>query len=1016
MKYALSGFSVRKGIDFMDIKKISSPGSLKSGMIYHESFDDLHINTLESRSYHIPFAKGENPFEARTASSRFELLNGDWSFKYYPSIIDLDDDFDSIELPDTIPVPSNWQLHGYDIAQYTNVVYPIPFDPPYVPDDNPVGIYSRSYTYVSDGLRRIIVFEGVDSCLYLYVNSKLVGYTQVSHAMNEFDITPYLNEGENKITCVVLKWCDGTYLEDQDKIRLSGIFRDVYVLSRPEKRLKDYVVKTPIDHENGTAKVVVKLKGADGELTLCDADGKKLCSASAKDGEEVVFDVASPMLWTAETPYLYNLLIESCGEVIGEKVGIRDICVKDGVVLVNNVAVKFRGVNRHDSYAETGYVASVEQMTKDIVMMKQHNVNAVRTSHYPNSPIFYQLCDKYGLYVIDEADFEAHGCVEVLRGFRDMYKDYKGISMLAMDKRFNKAIVDRGEKLVTRDINRPCVLFWSMGNEAGYGENVRDEALNIRRLDDTRLLHYESVAHAMDDTEDVFDVVSRMYSWDGTFDDVLRDEKEKRPFLLCEYCHAMGNGPGDLEDYHENFYKSDRFPGGFIWEWCDHGLIIGYTEDGKPKYGYGGDYGERHNDGNFCMDGLVYPDRTPHTGLKEVKQVYRPVRVSKTENDGEFELWNLLNFVDTGQILDLSYEITNYGKVIASGKCPFSVPAKSRAVITIPEAKEVDGESVYIRFSFTAKEDTAWCEKGYEVCFDQACLKEENIKRVPSCEGDVSIADERFKVTVSAGSVTYVFDKRKAEFVSIVKNCKDIIKNPINLNFFRAPTDNDADRGNWYRAHLNDYIVKVYDVNASVQDSKAIIEVDESFGWSMHQPFGYAKTIYTIYPDGTLDINCELKTTNKVEMLPRFGIRLFVDKSFDTAEYYGYGPLESYSDKHRASYIGLFKDKIENMHEDYVRPQENSSHCGCKYAIVTDGETTLRFEADGDLSFNASEYTQEELAYKRHNFELTKCENNVICVDGEMAGVGSASCGPALRDKYRIKLPEVSLKIKMFID
>ncbi len=436
MKYALSGFSVRKGIDFMDIKKISSPGSLKSGMIYHESFDDLHINTLESRSYHIPFAKGENPFEARTASSRFELLNGDWSFKYYSSIIDLDDDFDSIELPDTIPVPSNWQLHGYDIAQYTNVVYPIPFDPPYVPDDNPVGIYSRSYTYVSDGLRRIIVFEGVDSCLYLYVNSKLVGYTQVSHAMNEFDITPYLNEGENKITCVVLKWCDGTYLEDQDKIRLSGIFRDVYVLSRPEKRLKDYVVKTPIDHENSTAKVVVKLKGADAELTLCDADGKKLCSASAKDGEEAVFDVASPMLWTAETPYLYSLLIESSGEVIGEKVGIRDICVKDGVVLVNNVAVKFRGVNRHDSYAETGYVASVEQMTKDIVMMKQHNVNAVRTSHYPNSPIFYQLCDKYGLYVIDEADFETHGCVEVMFGFRELYKTYSAISIISMDKSY----------------------------------------------------------------------------------------------------------------------------------------------------------------------------------------------------------------------------------------------------------------------------------------------------------------------------------------------------------------------------------------------------------------------------------------------------------------------------------------------------------------------------------------------------------------------------------------------------
>lgn len=998
----------------MDMTKISRPGSPKSKMVFHENLNELHVGTLSPRCYFVPFANGQNPFAARTESGRFELLNGDWEFKYYSSIIDLEDDFTSISFDKTIPVPSNWQIYGYDRAQYTNVSYPIPFDPPYVPDDDPVGIYSRSYSYRPDRMKRILVFEGVDSCLYLYVNGSFVGYTQVSHAMSEFDITQYLHEGENKITVAVLKWCDGTYLEDQDKIRLSGIFRDVYILSRPEKAVCDYTVKTILNHKTGSSEFKLTVNGSSAHIRLCDADGNTVCEADVKDGEEYKTKVQKPRLWSAEIPYLYNLTIETENEVIGEKVGFRDIRVKDGVLLVNNVPVKFRGVNRHDSYADTGYCASVEQLTRDIVMMKQHNINAVRTSHYPNSPLFYQLCDEYGLYIIDEADFEAHGCVEILRGFRDMYKDYKGISMISTDEKFQRAIVDRGEKLVTRDRNRPCVLFWSMGNEAGYGINVLKEAEKVRELDDTRLLHYESVVHAMDDTEDVFDVVSRMYPWDGEMINYAK-EQNKRPFILCEYCHAMGNGPGDLEDYHEIFHSSPVFCGGFIWEWCDHGMIIGYTSDGKPKYGYGGDYGERHNDGNFCMDGLIYPDRTPHTGLKEAKQVYRPVRVSKTDDAGVFELKSLLNFANAEDLLDGGYEITDCGKVVATGSFDFRLAPMQTSTVTIPGATTVTGTSVYIKFVFTAKADTKWCKKGYEVCFDQVCLNELNEKTQPSMAGDVSVCDQPLSLRVDAGNISYTFDKRHAEFTSITKDGTALLDRPISYNFFRAPTDNDPMRWDWYRAHLNDYIVKVYSTSVSIEDGCAKIYVSESFGWSQYQPFARAKAEYTICPDGTLEISCELETTNKVEMLPRFGIRLFLSKSFDSAEYYGYGPYESYIDKHRASYMGLFEDKISNMHEDYIRPQENSSHWGCKYASVTDGKTVIRFESDTDLSFNASEYTQEELAEKRHNFELEKCESNVICVDSQMAGVGSNSCGPALRDKYRIQLPNVSMNIRMFI-
>ena len=478
----------------------------------------------------------------------------------------------------------------------------------------------------------------------------------------------------------------------------------------------------------------------------------------------------------------------------------------------------------------------------------------------------------------------------------------------------------------------------------------------------------------------------------------------------------MGNGPGDLEDYHENFYLSDKFSGGFIWEWCDHGMIIGYTADGKPKYGYGGDYGERHNDGNFCMDGLIYPDRTPHTGLREAKQVYRPVRVSATDNSGVFEIKNYLNFVDAGDILSGEYEIADSGRIISKGNFDFSVKPLETTLVTIPEAAQTDGESVYIRFIFIAKNATSWCEKGFEVCFDQVCIAEKNVKPQPvMLEAPVEICNEPLKVSVTANGISYVFDKRKAEIVSIIKNCKELIDRPISLNFFRAPTDNDNQRGNWYRAHLNDYIVKVYNADVTAENSCAKVEFYESFGWSMHQPFAKAHTVYTVYSDGTLEISSELETSNKVEQLPRFGIRLFVNKSFDTAEYYGYGPYESYIDKHRASYIGLFKDKIANMHEDYIRPQENSSHWGCKHASVTNGETTIRFEAEGDFSFNASVYTQEELAGKRHNFELEQCKSNVICVDSAMAGVGSNSCGPELREKYRIPLPNVSMNIRMFI-
>ncbi len=1005
----------------MNLEKIALPGSAKSKMIYHENPNELHINTLDKHAYFIPFDREQNPFAQREESAYFELLNGEWGFRYFDSVIDLEDEFTVINPEKTIPVPANWQLHGYDKPQYTNIAYPITFDPPYVPDETPVGVYSREYEYTPDGKDRILVFDGVDSCLYLYINDRFAGYSQVSHCTSEFDITPYLTAGKNKITVAVLKWCDGTYLEDQDKFRMSGIFRDVYVLSRPKKRLNDYVVRTILNKEKTASDLELTVYGTDVTAELIDPEGNTVSSIVVNNGEKGVIHVNTPRLWSAEVPVLYDLKITAGEELIGEKVGFRDIAIENGVVKVNGVPVKFRGVNRHDSYPDTGFYCTTEQMKKDIVLMKKHNINAVRTSHYPNSPLFYKLCDEYGLYVIDEGDMETHGCVEVYNDFRWSWADgYNGIALLASDERFRKAILDRSESLVKRDINRPCVVFWSLGNESGYGTNMEAAGKLVKKLDDTRLLHYEST-HKLDDTSDaVLDVVSQMYTSPEGMNKFLENKEEKRPFILCEYCHAMGNGPGDLEDYHNAFHSNERFCGGFIWEWSDHAAVLGTTQDGKVMYGYGGDFNERHHDNNFCMDALTYPDRTPHTGLLELKQVYRPVRVMKGKSATEFIFRSFLCHGKVSDFADYYYEISFDGGLSKSNHMEFEINPLGECIVEVPEVLQFTDKEAYIRFVFVAKKDLGYCEKGYEICFDQIALESkhecgQDHQAESENEGAVTeIREEALRITVDFGKLSYVYNRRTSSFDSICFEGKELLDKPISFNFFRAPVDNDTMRGDWYRAHLHDYVVKGYGAEISSSSDGVEIKQRQSFGWGIHQPIAYMDVVYRLSAAG-MDIYCELETGNKVTFLPRFGVRLFVPKRFDKVSYYGYGPYESYADKHQASYIGNFETEISDMHEDYIKPQENSSHYGCKHVTVTDGETEITFTSKDGLSFNASEYTQEELASKRHNFDLVKSTSNILCVDHKMAGVGSNACGPALAEKYRLPLPKFSAEFHMSI-
>lgn len=999
----------------MNLELISPKGSAKSKMIYHENTDTLHINTMDKHCYFVPFGEKQNPFADREESDSLQLLNGQWQFRYFDSVLDLEDDFPLINTEQVIPVPANWQLQGYDKPQYTNVAYPIVFDPPYVPDENPVGVYKRTYEYHKDAKDRILVFEGVDSCLYLYINGIFVGYSQVSHSTTEFDITPFLKEGENEICVAVLKWCDGTYLEDQDKFRLSGIFRDVYVLTRPRERIRDYEIKTVLERDMSKGCLELQVWGRETEVILTDPEGKKLFCGKAKEGERISVPLENPLLWSAENPVLYRLTLVAGEEQIGEYVGFREIRIDKGVVKINGKPIKFRGVNRHDSYPETGYYASVEQMTKDIVLMKKHNVNAVRTSHYPNSPLFYQLCDRYGLYVIDEADIEAHGCVEVYNDFKwSKPNGYGGIALLAIDEKFEKPILDRVESLVVRDKNRPCVVFWSLGNESGYGQNMKKAGELVKKLDNSRLLHYESTHHLDDTSIAVLDVVSEMYTSVEDMNKFLEREGESRPFILCEYCHAMGNGPGDLEDYHNAFHSNERFCGGFVWEWSDHGFILGETPEGKVKYGYGGDFQERHNDGNFCMDALTYPDRTPHTGLLELKQVYRPVRVKKTEDKNVFVIQSLLTMVDAGEMLEGYYEFSTDGFLQPGEKFDFHVEPLGETKIELNKSLDFKGKEVYIRFVFRAKEDTLYWNKGYEVCFDQLLIEEAGQETDSGNEEEerqeskkARVTDKSLELQVEYEELAFVYNKRTCTMDSVKYKGKELLQRPLTFNFFRAPVDNDVMKGDWYRAHLNDYVVKGYTCEVKETRDGVVIQQQQAFGWSIHEPFAKMKITYVLKNQG-MDIFFESRMGEKVTLLPRLGIRLFVEKAFDTVSYYGYGPYESYIDKHQADYIGNFTEKISNMHEDYIRPQENSSHYDCRHMTVSDGETSIRFTGKEGFSFNASEYTQEELADKKHNFELEKCEHNVICIDYGMAGVGSNACGPALAEKYRLPLPDIS--------
>ena len=989
---------------------------------YYEDLSVLHENTMPARAYFIPASKRmDNLVEHREESDRMQLLNGTWKFQYFNSIYDVQEpffekDYDT-ENFDEIQVPSVWQMAGYDTHQYTNIRYPFPFDPPYVPQDIPCGTYAHTFVYHKDenAPKAFLNFEGVDSCFYVWINGSYVGYSQVSHMTSEFDITDLLRDGENSIAVLVMKWCDGSYLEDQDKFRMSGIFRDVYILKRPKQAISDYHIKTRI--EDMLAKVEIEMKfysPLNVKISIEDRNGAVVALGSIAEEGTAVLEIASPELWNTENPYLYKLILETENEVIVDHIALRKIEIKDQVIYLNGQKIKFRGVNRHDSDPVTGFTINLEQITTDLTLMKQHNFNAIRSSHYPNAPFFYEMCDKYGFMVIDEADIEAHGPFMIYRKEDTDYNRFKRWNeKIADDPVWEEAIVDRVKLMVERDKNRFCIVMWSMGNESAYGCNFEKALEWTKNFDPDRITQYESARYRnYDETYDYsnLDVYSRMYPALSEIQEYL-DKDGSKPFLLVEYCHSMGNGPGDFEDYFQMIQDNDKMCGGFVWEWCDHAIAHGTAENGKTIYAYGGDHGEEIHDGNFCMDGLVYPDRTVHTGLLEYKNVYRPARViSYNKESGELVLHNYMDFDDLKDYVKISYELTQDGLVISKGKLPEVSAAphsegKINLKINVPESGKC-----YLKFIYHLKKELPLLDEDHILGFDEIEVSKEDTKCklaekwIPKTvvDSELQVNENDTQIHIKGREFAYTIDRRTALFTEMKFAGREYLNHPMELNIWRAPTDNDMYiKSEWKKAHYDKAYTRAYTTEVVQGKHGVKITSHASVVAETVQKILDVTITWKIEAAGKIDADIAVTKDDEFPDLPRFGVRMFLDKKLSAARYFGMGPQESYCDKHQAASHGLYQANVDDLHEDYIRPQENGSHYDCEYVELNNSRYGIVVSAENAFSFNASYYTQEELEEKTHNYELTESDSVVFCVDYALNGIGSNSCGPVVLEQYR---------------
>jgi beta-galactosidase len=937
------------------------------------SYENLNLiseNREPQRSYYIPYDTLEKALEGNKDKSNFyKLLNGEWNFAYFERDIDVPE---VITEWDKIPVPSNWQMHGYDIPYYTNVNYPHPVDPPYVPDDNPCGVYAMEFELDKQWSDRdtYIVFEGVNSCLYLYVNDEYVGYSQGSHLQSEFHISKYVKEGNNKLTVKVLKWCSGSYLEDQDFFRLSGIFRDVYLLSRDKDSARDIEIRV----ENKT-------------ITVSEKD------YVIYDGNNKIEILENPILWNAEKPYLYTVVVKSASEYIPFKVGIRDISVSEkGELLINGVSVKLKGVNRHDTHPTLGHYTPYDFMKAELLKMKELNINCIRTSHYPPTPEFLNLCDELGFYVVDETDIEIHGFSSRDTGYG---YDIGNPDWICDQKQWENAFVERAQRMVERDKNHACVIMWSMGNESGYGCNHDAMIAWTKNRDKSRLVHFEGANLVKDECG--VDVVSRMYTSPAGIEEFAKNE-DKRPFFLCEYSHAMGNGPGDVWDYWQKIYQYPKLIGGCVWEWADHTVVV----DGVYKYG--GDFGEVTHDGNFCCDGMVFPDRSFKAGSLEVKAVYQNMKTSVERN--KVAVTNLYDFTNLKEY-KLQWKVVCDGEVIKTGELVCNIePHETKEYsldFNLPKSCKL---GCHLDLSLVNKEE-------YEVAMEQHALEVVSESGVITSVVSAKFEEEKEVIKITGDNFTYIFNKHYGNFESLVIDGEERLAELTKLTAWRAPTDNDRRikykwglfEDNRSGENLNRIFSKVY--SCELKDNK--IFVNGSLSGISRSPFLRFNNEITVSAEGEIEVKFEGKVKEKCVFLPRLGFEFSIPKKDEKFKYYGMGPYENYVDMCHHTKVGMYESSAKEEYIPYIMPQEHGNHIKTKVLEIG----VLKFTTKDEFEFSVSNYTSEMLTNAKHTDELIENENTIVRIDYKNSGIGSNSCGPELLEQYRLKEKEISFEFSI---
>lgn len=937
-------------------------------MNHIEDITKISENRLPQRAYYIPQNEGA-----------YELLNGKWNFSYYA-------DGKTLEKTGMIEVPSCWQLQGYGKPYYTNACYPFPVDPPYLPDENPVGVYERTFEVKDTSLKTYIVFEGVSSRLELFINDKYVGCSQGSHLQAEFDLTDYVNIGENHIKAVVYKWCTGSYMEDQDQFRYNGIFRDVYLLSRPVGHIKDIDIHT----ENN----VIYIK-TDSEATVSLFDNGTLLEKKQidKTGE---FKVENPILWNAEKPYLYKLVFECKGEVIEQKVGFVTYRIGEkNEFLVNGVEVKLKGVNHHDTNPDKGWYMTKEDMRKDLCLMKSLNINTIRTSHYPPPPEFMNMCDELGFYVMLETDIEIHGFST--RNGRMVFDNVNSSEWICEKPEWEEAFMERMIRAYHRDKNHASIFSWSVGNESGFGRNQRKMIKWLKETDPRRLVHSEDASklhdegHLKDDilAEEMPNVHSRMYPYPDYVEAYGKSEERKLPLFMCEYAHAMGNGPGDIGDYWELVKKYPNLIGGCIWEWADH--IV--CEDGISKYG--GDFGELTHDGNFCVDGLVFPDRSFKAGSLNAKAVYQYMDCEI--EDGEVKVTNLYDFTNLNEFT-FKYSVMADGKVLWEKSLTLDVLPKESVKLPIDEVPSECNLGTFVNCYLVNN-------NGEEVAAKQLPLPVK--EKVIGLGNGISPKEKEDAFEVVGDGFSYLISKQTGLLVSIRIKDKEQLTAPVKLSAYRAPIDNEiyvVDRWMWkgpYNAeNIDRTFTKVY--SAEITGNK--LNIKGSISGIGRTPFFRYDMSYEFFDDGKVKVSLLGTIKEDSDWIPRLGFEYSLSKETNNFVYFGRGNKENYCDMKAHAPVGMYKSTVDEEYVPYVRPQEHGNHTETKMLQITDG---LAFLAEKGFEFNISRFDAKTLYETKHREELVKNDYVTLRIDYKNSGVGSGACGPELLEPYRLSEKKV---------